>query len=59
MTEKLAYTIDDVVTLTTISRSGIERAIHAGDLAAKKQGRRYLITRKAVEDFLTSLPDVT
>lgn len=40
-----------------VSKATITRAIAAGDLKAKRYGRRYLVSLDALEDWFAALPD--
>ncbi len=55
--EVLAYSIDDAVVRTPVSRSDLYRAMKRGDLKAKKSGRRTLILRDDLAAYLAQLPD--
>jgi excisionase family DNA binding protein len=50
--ERLSYTFEQAVAATGLSRSTLERQILAGQLVARKVGRRVLITRASLESFL-------
>ncbi len=58
MTEKLAFTIGEVVTACRISRTAIYRAIADGSLTARKRGSRTLILAVDLERWLKALPIV-
>lgn len=53
----LSYSRASAVEATSLSEDEIDRAIREGRLRAKKQGRRVVILRSALEDFLESLDD--
>lgn len=53
--QKLSYSVEDAVALTSLSRSRIYQAIAAKELATFKAGRRRMVSRKALEDFITKL----
>ena len=53
----LSYSRAGAVDATSLSEDEIDRAIREGRLRAKKQGRRVVILRSALEDFLESLDD--
>lgn len=55
--EVLAYSVNDAVDRTPVSRSDLYRAMKRGDLKAKKSGRRTLILREDLAAFLAGLPD--
>jgi len=52
---KLVYSIDQVLDLTTLSRSTIGRAIKKGKLRAARAGRRTLILHVDLINYLESL----
>jgi len=55
--EKKSYSPQSAADAVDVSKSTIERAIKAGDLRAKKNGRRYLITSAALDAWLDGLED--
>lgn len=50
--ERLAYSIDEVVRLTGLSRDLLYDEMRRGNLTYLKVGRRRLITRRHLEQFL-------
>jgi excisionase family DNA binding protein len=50
--ERLAYTIDEAVKITRVGRSVIYKFIKSGELPIVKVGKRTLIRRAAIEEFL-------
>lgn len=52
----LAYSLHEAATLTGLSREELRRRVHAGDLDAKRAGRRILIPHAALERFVDDLP---
>lgn len=50
--DRLTYSVADVIGLTGLSRATIYRQIDAGHLTIVKIGRRTLIKREAIEAFL-------
>ena len=56
--DKLAYSIDEVCAIAGVGRTYIYNAIAAGDLTARKAGRRTLILRSDLEAWLAGLPAV-
>jgi excisionase family DNA binding protein len=54
MPEKLAYSIEEVAELTGLSRSLLYDKMNAGRLGYIKVGRRRIITRQQLEQFLNS-----
>ncbi|MES3054601.1 helix-turn-helix domain-containing protein [Sphingomonas faeni] len=53
----IAFTIPEAVAAAGVPRSAIYVALKAGNLSAKKQGRRTLILREELTRFLAALPD--
>jgi hypothetical protein len=54
---KLAFYIDEAQQAGAGSRSEIYEALREGALKAKKRGRRTVILRDDLADYLASLPD--
>lgn len=54
---KLAFHIDEARAAGAGSRSEIYEALRRGDLKAKKRGRRTVILRDDLAQYLASLPD--
>lgn len=52
---KLAYTIDDLIQLTTLGRNSIYSAVARGELVASKLGRRTFFTAPEIARWLLSL----
>jgi excisionase family DNA binding protein len=52
----LAFTVDEAIAASKMSRTEIYRAFRSGSLTAKKQGRRTLILKADLERFLNALP---
>jgi excisionase family DNA binding protein len=50
--ERIAFSVQEVCDLTGLSRPTLYAQMGAGKLAYLKVGRRRLITRAAVDDFL-------
>jgi excisionase family DNA binding protein len=50
--EPLAYTLDEVAAVTRLSKSEIKRRIAAGEIIVAKVGRRTLVRRERVDEFL-------
>lgn len=48
--------IDDVIRESRLSRTAVFGAMRRGDLAARKYGRRTLITRADLEAFIQAMP---
>ena len=57
--ERLAYSVDEAATLTGLSRDLLYDQMRRGNLPFIKVGRRRLITRHHLQQFLglTSQPD--
>jgi excisionase family DNA binding protein len=56
---ELAYTIDEVCTLSKIGRTTIYAAIRDGDLKARKFRRRTVILHEDLARFLQNLPEIS
>ncbi len=52
---QIAFSIEESSAITGIGRTKIYEAINAGDLRAKKMGKRTLILKNDLETFLSSL----
>lgn len=52
-----AYSPEQVATKTSLSIDEIKRALRAGELRAKRRGRRVLIPADALAKWLDSLED--
>jgi excisionase family DNA binding protein len=50
--ERLAYSVDEAAHLTGLSRDLLYDEMRRGNLRYRKVGRRRLITRQHLEDFL-------
>lgn len=57
--EFLAYSVDDVTSITGICRQRIYDALNRRDLRAKKSGSKTLILKQDLLAFLDSLEDYT
>lgn len=55
--DKLAFHIPEVTEAGGGSRTEIYEALRRGDLKAKKRGRRTVILRRDLSEYLASLPD--
>lgn len=53
--EQLGYSISEAARICGIGRTKLYEAISLGDLRAKKYGRRTIIERAALVDFMNSL----
>lgn len=56
--DKRAYSLPEVVKLTSLGRSKIYENIASGDLRAVKLGKRTLILSEDLDAFLKNLPAV-
>jgi excisionase family DNA binding protein len=54
--DRLAYSIDEVIRLTGLSRDLLYDQMRRGHLAYVKVGRRRLITRQRLHQFLGDIP---
>ena len=54
--ERLAYSVDEAARLTGLSRDLLYDQMRQGNLAYLKVGRRRLITRQHLEQFLAITP---
>jgi excisionase family DNA binding protein len=50
--ERLAYSVDEVARLTGLSRDLLYDEMRRGNLSYKKIGRRRVITRQHLQEFL-------
>jgi len=53
--DKLSYSIEEAQKVCGIGRTKMYEVINAGDLQARKLGRKTIILRKDLEDFLEKL----
>ena len=53
---RFAYSINEVCATTNLGRDAVYRAISAGQLVARKLGRRTLVTDDDLRQFLAGLP---
>lgn len=56
MLEKPAFSIDELAKAGPLGRSKLYEAIKAGDLIARKAGRRTVVLKADYDRFLNSLP---
>jgi excisionase family DNA binding protein len=54
--ERLAYSVDEAAVLTGLSRDLLYDEMRRGNLRYRKIGRRRLITRQHLEEFLGLVP---
>ena len=57
-TRKIALSIRECTVLVGVGRSFLYNEIAAGRLVAKKAGRRTIVSRDDLSDWLSRLPDV-
>lgn len=50
--DRIAYPLDEGIDAIGISRSGAYRAIRAGELRTYLEGRRRMVTRRALEEYV-------
>lgn len=55
--EPLAHTMEDAAAITGISRAKLYKILNEGGLTGKKIGRRTIILRGVLIEFLHALPD--
>jgi excisionase family DNA binding protein len=56
-TDRRALSRNEAADLYGVHETVISRAIHAGELAAKKVGRQYRIETDALKAWFDALPD--
>lgn len=54
--EKFAFSVAEAALFANMCRSGIYEAVRAGQLEARKAGRKTLILRSDLEAYLANLP---
>lgn len=54
-TKPLAYTVEQALEIVPVSRTRLYAAIGTGELRTFKDGRRRLVSAKALEDFVAVL----
>lgn len=54
--ERLAFTVEQAVELSSLGMTSIYRAMRDGQLRCRKFGSRTIITRKDLSEFLENLP---
>lgn len=59
MTQRLAYSIDELMGATGIGRTRIYEEIKSGRLKAAKCGKRTIVTADAAREWLESLNPAT
>lgn len=57
MTEKVAYSLDEVCELISLGKTTVEGLIRTGKLRSVKIGGRRLVTRQQIDEFFASLTD--
>ena len=58
MSEKLAFSIDETAEALGLSRSGVKELIYQGELRVRRVGRRVLVPRWCLEEFLTRTDEI-
>jgi hypothetical protein len=58
MKQKLIYTVEDVLGLIPISRTGLYRLIATQEIASIKHGRRRWFTAEALNSYVSNLQRV-
>lgn len=53
--QKLSYTVPEAIAATGLTRTRLYGAIAEGDLQSFKDGRRRMISARALEAFITKL----
>jgi hypothetical protein len=53
--QKLSYTLEEAQHVTGFARSRLYQAIAEGVLLTFKAGRRRMVSRKALEDFISKM----
>ena len=51
--DRISYGIGDAMELVGITRTALYQLISSGEIASIKVGKRRLITRRALEQFIT------
>ncbi len=57
--QKIALSLDEATTYSNIGKTRLYQAINDGALKARKLGRKTLILRADLEDFLSNLDTYT
>lgn len=57
LAEKLALTLEEATALSAVGRTKLYTAIERGELRAKKDGRRTMILRADLVEYLNNRPD--
>jgi excisionase family DNA binding protein len=58
MTERMAFTIPEACASASVGRSALRDAISSGALRAVRRGRRVLVLRDDLREWLAGLPAV-
>lgn len=53
--QKVSYTVEEAVAATGLARSRLYQAIGDGSLRTFRTGRRRMVSRKALEEFIAHL----
>lgn len=57
MVDRLTYTADEVAQALCLSRNGVYKAIHNGDIPSLRIGHRYIILRAALDKLIGEKQD--
>ena len=52
MSDKLAYSVDEVAALLSLGRNSVKDLIYQGRIKVKRVGRRVIVPRWALDEFL-------
>lgn len=52
MTDKLSYSVDEAMAALGIGRNAFYKAVSSGELATFSVGKRRLVSRRALEEFV-------
>ena len=53
--QRISYNVEEAIGVTGLNRSAIYCAIRNGSLKTFKNGRRRMVSRKALEDYVSKL----
>lgn len=57
--ERLAFSIDETAQILSLSRSTVKEQLYQGRLKGRKVGRRWLVPRWAIDEFLAAAVSVS
>ncbi len=55
VTEKMAYSTNEAAKLLSVSPDTIRELVHTKRLVARSAGRKFVIPRKSIEDWLSGV----